>query len=127
MTPTQVKILKHVFSVSKSPGMPECANLAHSIGLQKRVVQVWFQNARCKDKKARQHYLETKGREAETHDNDLRCGHCPDQRQLSSRAELLDHVLTPGHLDNVRASIERGQYDPPTPGVIPSGRNDSLK
>ena len=33
--------------------MAECQSLGQSIGLHKRVVQVWFQNARAKERKAR--------------------------------------------------------------------------
>ncbi len=35
----------------KTPSMGECESIGREIGLSKRVVQVWFQNARSKVKK----------------------------------------------------------------------------
>ena len=48
MSGTQVKMMKAVFQFYKTPTMVECSNLGTEIGLQKRVIQVWFQNARAK-------------------------------------------------------------------------------
>ena len=48
MSNVQVKMMKSVFENYKTPTMPECLDLGNNIGLQKRVVQVWFQNARAK-------------------------------------------------------------------------------
>uniref|UniRef100_A0A1I7XEI3 Homeobox domain-containing protein n=1 Tax=Heterorhabditis bacteriophora TaxID=37862 RepID=A0A1I7XEI3_HETBA len=46
LTPTQVHVMKCVFADYKTPSMTECEFLGREIGLHKRVVQVWFQNAR---------------------------------------------------------------------------------
>jgi zinc finger homeobox protein 3 len=43
--------MKHIFLEYRTPTMPECELLGKEIELQKRVVQVWFQNARAKEKK----------------------------------------------------------------------------
>ncbi|CAL1526377.1 unnamed protein product, partial [Lymnaea stagnalis] len=53
MSATQVKVMKHLFQDYKTPTMAECELLGQEIGLAKRVVQVWFQNARAKEKKAK--------------------------------------------------------------------------
>lgn len=45
--------MKHLFQDYKTPTMAECELLGQEIGLAKRVVQVWFQNARAKEKKAK--------------------------------------------------------------------------
>ena len=46
-------MLKAIFEAHKTPTVTECSILGREIGLQKRVVQVWFQNARAKEKRAR--------------------------------------------------------------------------
>ncbi len=43
--------MKCIFMEYKTPTMLECDVLGREIGLKKRVVQVWFQNARAKEKK----------------------------------------------------------------------------
>ncbi|KAJ8268496.1 hypothetical protein COCON_G00136680, partial [Conger conger] len=51
MSNQQVMVLKSCFSDCRTPTMHECETLGDKIGLAKRVVQVWFQNARAKEKK----------------------------------------------------------------------------
>ena len=53
MSNLQLKVLKACFSDYRTPTMQECEMLGNEIGLPKRVVQVWFQNARAKEKRAR--------------------------------------------------------------------------
>ena len=47
MSNVQVKMMKNIFENYKTPTMPECLGLGNDIGLQKRVVQVWFQVIDC--------------------------------------------------------------------------------
>ncbi|CDQ93831.1 unnamed protein product [Oncorhynchus mykiss] len=51
MSNLQLKVLKACFSDYRTPTMQECEMLGSEMGLPKRVVQVWFQNARAKEKK----------------------------------------------------------------------------
>ncbi|ESN90234.1 hypothetical protein HELRODRAFT_148596, partial [Helobdella robusta] len=51
MSSLQIRVMKSVYSEYKTPTITECELLGREIGLRKRVVQVWFQNARAKDKK----------------------------------------------------------------------------
>nr|XP_014350257.1 PREDICTED: zinc finger homeobox protein 2 [Latimeria chalumnae] len=53
MTSLQLKVMKACYDLYRTPTMQECEILGNEIGLQKRVIQVWFQNARAKEKKAR--------------------------------------------------------------------------
>ena len=53
LTPLQVYVMKALFNDYKTPSMTECDILGNEIGLNKRVVQVWFQNARAKERKCR--------------------------------------------------------------------------
>jgi hypothetical protein len=43
--------MKTIFLEYRTPAMPECELLGEEINLQKRVVQLWFQSARAKEKK----------------------------------------------------------------------------
>uniref|UniRef100_A0A915MUF6 Uncharacterized protein n=1 Tax=Meloidogyne javanica TaxID=6303 RepID=A0A915MUF6_MELJA len=47
-----IKVMKSLFHDYKTPSMQECDSLGRRIGLTKRVVQVWFQNTRAKERKA---------------------------------------------------------------------------
>ncbi|KAF6352817.1 zinc finger homeobox 2 [Rhinolophus ferrumequinum] len=53
MSSLQLKIMKACYEAYRTPTMQECEVLGEEIGLPKRVIQVWFQNARAKEKKAR--------------------------------------------------------------------------
>ena len=117
MTPSQVKLMKHVFLYQKMPSMADCSRLAQLIGLQKRVVQVWFQNARSKDKKARAGLPETSGDEISDWKE---CKFCQSS-QFSEKFQIVEHVFESDHIENVRLAIERGDYEPPSPGVLRGG------
>ena len=115
MTASQVKVLKHIFHHQKLPSMLDCSRLAEAVGLQKRVVQVWFQNARSKDKKARA------GRPEETLEeraNWKECKFCGPE--FSDKFQIVDHIFGVDHIENVRRAIERGEYEPPCPGILPA-------
>lgn len=51
MSQQQVNVMRLMFSEYKTPTMTECELMGREINLKKRVVQVWFQNARAKEKK----------------------------------------------------------------------------
>jgi hypothetical protein len=51
MTDHQVRVMRAIYAEHRTPSIGECATVGAKIGLARRVVQVWFQNARAKDKK----------------------------------------------------------------------------
>jgi len=51
MSELQVRVMRAIYVEHRTPSIGECATLGAKIGLARRVVQVWFQNARAKDKK----------------------------------------------------------------------------
>jgi len=51
MSDVQVRVMRAIYADHRTPSIGECATLGAKIGLARRVVQVWFQNARAKDKK----------------------------------------------------------------------------
>uniref|UniRef100_A0A665VE34 Zinc finger homeobox 2 n=1 Tax=Echeneis naucrates TaxID=173247 RepID=A0A665VE34_ECHNA len=53
MSHFQVLQLRDFYSNHRTPNRQECETLGQELGLPHRVVQVWFQNARAKEKRAR--------------------------------------------------------------------------
>ncbi|KAL0968332.1 hypothetical protein UPYG_G00265530 [Umbra pygmaea] len=53
MTPQQISQLKACYREHSNPTPQQCECLGRQLGLPRRVVQVWFQNARAKEKRAR--------------------------------------------------------------------------
>ena len=116
MSGVQVKMMKAIFEAYKTPTMTECSTLGREIGLQKRVVQVWFQNARAKEKRARLQLQQATGREPEPPMPPEHCICCPGF-SFGPRFAVQDHLFTKAHLENLRIALEQGRYDPESPGT----------
>lgn len=110
MSSVQVKIMKSLFNDYRTPTMAECEMLGREIGLPKRVVQVWFQNARAKEKKnkiALQKVLG--GTEPDTPKLPEECKFCA--FKYSHKYSIQDHIFTKGHIANVRMHLESVNKD----------------
>jgi len=114
MSGLQVKMMKSVFEVYKTPTMTECSNLGRDIGLQKRVVQVWFQNARAKEKRAKLQLQQAIGREPDQPPQPEECSLC--NFKYGPKFVIQDHIFSKSHLEQVKLAIEHGRYDPESPG-----------
>ena len=119
MSNLMVKVLKACFTDYKTPTMLECEALGNHIGLAKRVVQVWFQNARAKEKKAKlnlakQFGVEPSQREAPK----TQCTLC--DVKYNSCLSVRDHVFSQQHVAKVKEAVgsqmdkEREYFDPNT-------------
>ncbi|KRX86292.1 Zinc finger homeobox protein 3, partial [Trichinella pseudospiralis] len=99
LTPGQVKVMKYLFQDYKTPTMSECEMLGLEIGLHKRVVQVWFQNARAKERKA--FFAGTVQNRPDVPAS--RCTFC--NTAYTSRQTVQDHVFTKQHIDRVKIAV----------------------
>nr|CAD7607065.1 unnamed protein product [Timema genevievae] len=111
MSSLQVKAMKSLFSDYKTPTMAECEMLGREIGLPKRVVQVWFQNARAKEKKNKLALQKVLGGPEQPIQEGSRS---PEECKLclfkySHKYSIQDHIFTKKHIDNVKAHIESGK------------------
>lgn len=62
MTKLQFYTLKCLFNDQKSPSANKCDEMGRILGLPKRVIQQWFQDARVKDKKYKDNSSETENK-----------------------------------------------------------------
>ncbi|XP_038622462.1 zinc finger homeobox protein 4 [Tachyglossus aculeatus] len=102
MSNLQLKVLKACFGDYRTPTMQECELLGAEIGLPKRVVQVWFQNARAKEKK----FKVNAGKAPQAgSDGGARpdCGLCG--VKYSARLSVRDHVFSRQHIAKVRETV----------------------
>lgn len=103
MSATQVKVMKHLFMDYKTPTMAECELLGQEIGLAKRVVQVWFQNARAKEKKAKLSSGKPYNPEMDFPKSPEECKLC--NYKYSHKVTVQDHIFTKAHIDRVKKSL----------------------
>ncbi|KAJ8924890.1 hypothetical protein NQ315_001046 [Exocentrus adspersus] len=133
MSSVQVKVMKILFQEYKTPTMAECESLGREIGLPKRVVQVWFQNARAKEKKSKMALQKVLG-QADPDNPALPedCKYC--NFKYSHKYSIQDHIFTKTHIANVRMHLESQNKDsgpegeftvPPLPGVSGAVSADS--
>jgi len=102
LTSLQIHVMKNLFKDYKTPTMAECEVLGGYIGLQKRVVQVWFQNARAKEKKVAQ----TGGTQLPSTEEAPRaeCNLC--SVKYSHKCTLQDHIFSIQHINRVNSSFQ---------------------
>ncbi|VIO96827.1 Uncharacterized protein BM_BM7351 [Brugia malayi] len=100
LTPLQVHVMKSIFMSYKTPSMNECDLLGAEIGLHKRVVQVWFQNARAKERKSRSQ----SGDEELLRCASTRCAMCG--VSYDHRISLHDHIFSTDHINRVKKLLQ---------------------
>ncbi|XP_077374618.1 zinc finger homeobox protein 3 isoform X1 [Festucalex cinctus] len=119
MTNLQLKLLKSCFNDYRTPTMLECEVLGNDIGLPKRVVQVWFQNARAKEKKAKLNMAKHFGINQTSYEGPkTECNLCG--VKYSARLSVRDHIFSQQHISKVKDTIgsqidkEKEYFDPAT-------------
>ncbi|XP_007570507.1 zinc finger homeobox protein 3 isoform X2 [Poecilia formosa] len=119
MTNLQLKVLKSCFNDYRTPTMLECEVLGNEIGLPKRVVQVWFQNARAKEKKAKLNMAKHFGINQTSYEGPkTECTLCA--VKYSARLSVRDHIFSQQHISKVKDTIgsqidkEKEYFDPAT-------------
>ncbi|CAF2037346.1 unnamed protein product [Rotaria magnacalcarata] len=103
MTPLQIKLMKAIFLEYRTPTMPECELLGKEIQLQKRVVQVWFQNARAKEKKNPNFFKSDLPDEFQSTNDQCKLCQCKYTLQNPQR----DHLFTTKHIENIRSILSK--------------------
>jgi len=91
----QIHIMKYIFKEYKTPTMAECDILGNFIGLQKRVIQVWFQNARAKEKKSK--LISNCSSEEPLVTECSRCGVV-----YSAQCSIQEHIFSQQHINEIR-------------------------
>jgi len=108
MSSMQIRVMKTIFTDYRTPTMSECEILGREISLPRRVVQVWFQNARAKEKKIVSPDCTSQSvgggigppMSASLPNSCELCG-----VRYSSQLTVQDHLFTRLHIDRVKAAV----------------------
>ncbi|XP_069490059.1 zinc finger homeobox protein 2 [Ambystoma mexicanum] len=131
MSSLQLKIMKACYANYRTPTMSECELLGSEIGLQKRVIQVWFQNARAKEKKAKLQGLPPPmGLDSSGDTPRTECTYC--RIKYDFYVSCRSHVFSRQHIARLREAIQKQlkneikYYDlaPATVGTVPQLKPD---
>lgn len=106
MSSLQLKIMKACYANYRTPTMSECELLGSEIGLQKRVIQVWFQNARAKEKKAKLQGLPPPmGLDSSGDAPRSECTYC--RVKYDFYVSCRSHVFSRQHITRLREAIQK--------------------
>ncbi|XP_078496739.1 zinc finger homeobox protein 2 [Lissotriton helveticus] len=106
MSSLQLKIMKACYANYRTPTMSECELLGSEIGLQKRVIQVWFQNARAKEKKAKLQGLPPPmGLDSSGDAPRSECTYC--RVKYDFYVSCRSHVFSRQHIARLREAIQK--------------------
>ncbi|CAM4646904.1 unnamed protein product [Caretta caretta] len=124
MSSLQLKIMKACYEAYRTPTMQECEVLGEEIGLPKRVIQVWFQNARAKEKKAKV-ALGEGGPGAPSEGPPEPRAECPVcQVKYDFYVSCRGHLFSRGHLARLKEAVQaqlrsEGHEGVPGPPLLP--------
>uniref|UniRef100_A0ACB8EXX0 Uncharacterized protein n=1 Tax=Sphaerodactylus townsendi TaxID=933632 RepID=A0ACB8EXX0_9SAUR len=106
MSSLQLKIMKACYEAYRTPTMQECEVLGEEIGLPKRVIQVWFQNARAKEKKAKAASGSTSGGDEGPRGTQAQseCPYC--EVKYDFYVSCRGHLFSRGHLAQLKEAIK---------------------
>ncbi|OAF69732.1 hypothetical protein A3Q56_02511 [Intoshia linei] len=106
----QIYIMKSIFNIYKTPNAIECIELGNQINLQKRVIQVWFQNARAKSRKCKTNG--DRGRSSSWMSNDSTAkekvemfykGFCIDcKTSFNNSCNAISHIFSTQHINSLK-------------------------
>uniref|UniRef100_A0A803YID2 Homeobox domain-containing protein n=1 Tax=Meleagris gallopavo TaxID=9103 RepID=A0A803YID2_MELGA len=129
ITPEQLEILYQKYLLDSNPTRKMLDHIAHEVGLKKRVVQVWFQNTRARERKgqfravgpAQAHRRMAKhfGINQTSYEGPkTECTLCG--IKYSARLSVRDHIFSQQHISKVKETIgsqldkEKEYFDPAT-------------
>ncbi|KAM3182548.1 hypothetical protein ACTXT7_012135 [Hymenolepis weldensis] len=116
---TQARFMQWFFQHHKTPTICECENIGHAIGLTRRVVQVWFQNQRAKEKKLARAStmcgeictLITRNGDSQLIVEDNVCKLCNvkiTRLNEDDTAAITEHIFSKTHIDKLFSTICQG-------------------
>uniref|UniRef100_A0AC35TS12 Homeobox domain-containing protein n=1 Tax=Rhabditophanes sp. KR3021 TaxID=114890 RepID=A0AC35TS12_9BILA len=100
LSPLQVHVMTSIFNDYKTPSMAECEALGASIGLHKRVVQVYFQNKRASRKKRASGLDDSDAAFLES--TSQKCDLC-NVNYNQTNTSMQDHIFTAQHINKIKS------------------------
>ncbi|KAG4069965.1 hypothetical protein HA402_015189 [Bradysia odoriphaga] len=108
--PEQLNFLYECYQNESNPSRKMLEEISKKVNLKKRVVQVWFQNARAKDKKSRN----SRYTDEESVSGGMTANPSPDLQPIIDdckicgvqKVNMQEHVFSSAHIAQVKASIE---------------------
>ena len=103
-------------NLNRRTAFGEAAKLDKNLETFLLSLQVWFQNARAKEKKAKLALQQAIGQEPKSPPLPDECSVC--QYPYASKHNIQEHLFSKEHLDNVRLAVTEGRFEPESPGHV---------
>ncbi|XP_017304632.1 zinc finger homeobox protein 3-like, partial [Diaphorina citri] len=107
----QMKILSCLYESHKNPNMIEIEALSKEMNINKKLIQIWYENTRIKDSKNNVNAIINE------------CNIC--NVKYNNKYKIQDHIFTKKHIDNLKIFLEKSPNTQILPEIINNNNNNN--
>uniref|UniRef100_A0A8D9DYT0 Zinc finger homeobox protein 3 n=1 Tax=Cacopsylla melanoneura TaxID=428564 RepID=A0A8D9DYT0_9HEMI len=107
----QMKILSCLYESYKNPNIIEIEALSREMNINKKIIQIWYENTRIKDSKNNVNAIINE------------CNIC--NVKYNNKYKIQDHIFTKKHIDNLKIFLDKSPNTQILPEIINNNNNNN--